>query len=286
MGVDRLIHLSAMNVTPDPIPKVYKGGSKWLKSKYWGEQAVMEEFPNATIIRPADMYGREDHFFWYYSHIWRHQWHWMPLWEKGEKTVKAPVFGGDVAQAIVNAAKDPESAGKIYQGVGPQRYLLSEIVDYMHRVMQKDEKDWGYKRYDMKYDPTFWLRTYLTDKFQISHPIGELHRERVEREYIDDVILDGVPTLEDLGVTPSLIEENVSYIIVFFIYFKLKNGQNIDIRFFSSSNYEFCYKFFVLILFQAPFELKQYSAFLYYTPEPGEFPVPGKPKPLGKFEFV
>lgn len=218
VGVDRLIHLSAMNVTPDPIPKVYKGGSKWLKSKYWGEQAVMEEFPNATIIRPADMYGREDHFFWYYSHIWRHQWHWMPLWEKGEKTVKAPVFGGDVAQAIVNAAKDPESAGKIYQGVGPQRYLLSEIVDYMHRVMQKDEKDWGYKRYDMKYDPTFWLRTYLTDKFQISHPIGELHRERVEREYIDDVILDGVPTLEDLGVTPSLIEENVSDIIVFFFH--------------------------------------------------------------------
>lgn len=244
VGVDRLIHLSAMNVTPDPIPKVYKGGSKWLKSKYWGEQAVMEEFPNATIIRPADMYGREDHFFWYYAHIWRRQGHWLPLWEKGEKTVKAPVFGGDIAQAIVNAAKDPESAGKIYQGVGPHRYLLSEIIDYMYRVMQKDEKDWGYKRYDLKYDPTFLIRTYLTDKLQISHPIGELHRERLEREYIDDVILDGVPTLEDLGVTPSLIEEH------------------------------------------APFELKQYSAFLYYTPEPGEFPVPGRPKPLGKWEFI
>lgn len=57
VGVDRLIHLSAMNVTPDPIPKVYKSGSKWLKSKYWGEQAVFEEFPNANH-HPASRYVR------------------------------------------------------------------------------------------------------------------------------------------------------------------------------------------------------------------------------------
>lgn len=199
-----------MNVTPDPEPKVYAGGSQWLKSKYYGEQAVLEEFPNATIIRPADMYGREDHFLWYYQHIWRRQLRALPLWEKGEKTVKAPVFAGDIATAIVNAAKDPETAGKIYQGVGPHRYLLSEIIDYMYRVMQKDDKYWGYIRYNMKYDPIFFLRTYLTDKFTVSNPVGELNRERVEREYINDVILDGVPTLEDLGVTPTLLEDQVS----------------------------------------------------------------------------
>lgn len=210
MGVERLIHLSAMNVTPNPEPKVYKGGSKWLKSKYYGEQAVLEEFPNATIIRPADMYGREDHFLWYYQHIWRRQLRFLPLWEKGEKTVKAPVFAGDIAQAIVNAAKDPETAGKIYQGVGPHRYLLSELIDYMYRVMNRDETDWGYRRYDMKYDPMFHLRVYLNEKFTFSHPVAELNRERVEKEYINDVILEGVPTLEDLGVTPTVIEDQVS----------------------------------------------------------------------------
>lgn len=210
MGVERLIHLSAMNVTPNPVPKVYKSGSQWLKSKYYGEQAVLEEFPNATIIRPADMYGREDHFLWYYQHIWRRQLHKLPLWEKGEKTVKAPVFGGDIAQAIVNAAKDPETAGKIYQGVGPHRYLLSEIIDYLYRCMNKDEKSWGFKRYNMMYDPTFLIRVYLNDKLNISDPIGELSMERVEREYIDDVILEGVPTLEDLGVTPTLMDDQVS----------------------------------------------------------------------------
>lgn len=32
--------------------------------------------------------------------------------------------------------------------------------------------------------------------------------------------------------------------------------------------------------------MKTYGAFLYYNPEPGEFPEPGRPKPLGKFEYI
>lgn len=215
MGVERLIHLSAMNVTPNPTPTpcwnlAFTEGSHFLKSKYYGEQAVLEEFPNATIIRPADMYGTADHFLWYYQHIFRRQLHFLPLWHNGEKTVKAPVFGGDVAQAIVNAARDPESAGKIYQGVGPHRYLLSEICDYLYRVMRKDG-EWGYKRYDMRYDPSFWLRVYLNDKLSLSHPVGGLHIERVKQEYVNDVILEGVPTLEDLGVTLTAMEEQVRF---------------------------------------------------------------------------
>lgn len=199
-----------MNVTPNPEKITYFGPSKWLKSKYYGEQAVFEEFPNATVIRPADMYGREDHFLWYYQHVWRRQYRALPLWEKGDKTVKAPVFGGDIAQAIVNAAKDPETAGKIYQGVGPHRYLLSDIIDYLYRVMNKDLNSWGYFRYNMKYDPLFYLKTKLTTKLSLSNPVGEVNTERVEKEFISDVILDGVPTLEDLGVNLTLMEDQVS----------------------------------------------------------------------------
>lgn len=203
-----------MNVSPNPTPIVYKGGSQFLKSKYYGELAVMEEFPNATIIRPSEMYGQQDHFCYYYAHILRRQIRYMPLWYKGERTIKAPVFGGDVAQAIVNAALDPESAGKIYQGVGPRRYLLSEIVDYMFRVMRRDE-EWGYIRYDMRYDPTFFLKVWLNDKITLSHYIADLHKERIEREHISDVIDDNLPTLEDLGVNLTYFEDQVttSYVL-------------------------------------------------------------------------
>jgi NADH dehydrogenase (ubiquinone) 1 alpha subcomplex subunit 9 len=42
----------------------------------------------------------------------------VPLWRKGEQTVKQPVFVSDVAAAIVSAVRDPDAAGKTYQAVG------------------------------------------------------------------------------------------------------------------------------------------------------------------------
>lgn len=110
--------MSALNASPDPEPHILKTGSNFLRSKYHGELAVREEFPAATIIRPADIYGQEDRFLRYYAHVWRRQLRAMPLWNKGEKTVKQPVYVSDVAQGILNAAKDPDTAGKIYQAVG------------------------------------------------------------------------------------------------------------------------------------------------------------------------
>lgn len=118
MGVERLIHVSSLNASPNPEPLILKEGSKFLKSKYYGELAVREEFPEATIFRPSDIYGQEDRFLRYYAHVWRRQLRGMPLWHKGEKTIKQPVFCSDLAQGIVNAAKDPDSAGKVYQAIG------------------------------------------------------------------------------------------------------------------------------------------------------------------------
>lgn len=208
-GVERLIHLSALNATPEPEPLVIKGGSKYLASKYHGELAVLDEFPDATIIRPADIYGQEDRFVRMYAHTWRHQLRALPLWYKGERTIKQPVYVADVAQAIVNAARDPDTAGKIYQAVGPRRYVLSELVDWFHREMRKDEK-WGYSRYDLRYDPFFMAKVRFNEFIQTSWPVADLHRERLEREHVTDVVADGVPTLEDLGVNLTFMEDQVS----------------------------------------------------------------------------
>jgi NADH dehydrogenase (ubiquinone) 1 alpha subcomplex subunit 9 len=115
--VEKFVHVSALNASPNPQPLVYNG-SKFLKSKYEGENAVREEFPDAIIFRPSDVYGQEDRFLRYYAHVWRRQFRGMPLWHKGEKTVKQPVFCSDVAQGIVNAIMDPEAVGQVYQAVG------------------------------------------------------------------------------------------------------------------------------------------------------------------------
>lgn len=42
----------------------------------------------------------------------------MPLWKKGECTIKQPVHVSDFAAGIVSAIKDPDTAGKIFQAVG------------------------------------------------------------------------------------------------------------------------------------------------------------------------
>lgn len=210
-GVDKFIHLSALNASPNPEPLVYEKGSEFLRSKYYGELAVREEFPDAIIFRPSDIFGQEDRFLRYYAHVWRRQMRLMPLWHKGEKTIKQPVYCSDVAQGILNAIKDPDAVGKVIQAVGPRRYQLSELVDWFHRVMRKSEKGWGYKRYDLRWDPTFKLKVAFTEAICPSFPLGDLHHERVEREYATDVIERGVPSLEDLGVQLTLMEDQVPW---------------------------------------------------------------------------
>lgn len=210
-GVDKLIHLSALNASPNPDPLVYEKGSDFLRSKYYGELAVREEFPDAIIFRPSDIFGQEDRFLRYYAHVWRRMFRFMPLWHNGEKTIKQPVFCSDVAQGILNAIKDPDAAGKVFQAVGPRRYQLNELVDWFHRVMRKDEKWWGYRKYDLRWDPTFKAKIAFTEAICPSFPMGDMHHERVEREYVTDVVAKGVPTLEDLGVQLTLMEDQVPW---------------------------------------------------------------------------
>jgi NADH dehydrogenase (ubiquinone) 1 alpha subcomplex subunit 9 len=207
-GVKRLIHFSAMNATPNPKGIILPEGSKFLATKYEGELAVKEEFPTATIFRPADIYGQGDRFLRYYAHGWRRAIHTISLWNKGEKTIKAPIYNGDVAGAVVNALKDPESQGKTYELYGPKHYQLSELVDYIFRVLRRDTD--LYKRRDLRWDLPFRARVTFTEKICPGWPIGYLGWDKMERDHTSD-IPTGCPTLEDLGVIPTELESRIQW---------------------------------------------------------------------------
>ena len=117
-GVQRLIHVSALNCHPNPKPVVTRKGSAFYRSKYYGELAVREEFPTATIFRPSDMYGVRDRFFNYYSSWWRRAYRRMLLWNKGKGIYKMPVSANDVASGIVNAIFDENAIGQTYDAIG------------------------------------------------------------------------------------------------------------------------------------------------------------------------
>jgi len=201
MEVPRLIHFSALNATPEPQQIYQEGGSQYLKSKYFGELAVREEYPDATVIRPADIFGAEDRFTRYYVNTWRRAHGTLPLWKKGTETIKQPVFCSDVAEAVVNAIKDPDAVGKVFDAVGPHRYYLSDLIDFFYRIIRYPR----FKRINIT--PVFRAKAYY-----LSHAPNEpiCTPDKLEREHITDRIPDGL-TLEDLGVKLTPIEQRAIF---------------------------------------------------------------------------
>jgi len=49
-----------------------KNGSEFLRTKWEGELAVREEFPEATIVRPSNIWSFQDRFLSVFSGMMRH----------------------------------------------------------------------------------------------------------------------------------------------------------------------------------------------------------------------
>ncbi|XP_043269614.1 NADH dehydrogenase [ubiquinone] 1 alpha subcomplex subunit 9, mitochondrial [Venturia canescens] len=211
-NVPRFVHLSCLNANPKPKPIMLKNGSGYLKSKWEGECAVREEFPEATIIRPADIYGQEDRsFINVYCDAWRRHFRGIPLWNKGETTEKQPIWAGDVAAGIAAVVKDPKTAGQIYQFVGPKRYQLSELIDWIARMQRRESVEWGHRRLELKHTPLFHFKIFVTQACRTKAPFASLHWECLESAHTSDVVVKGIPTLEDLGIQPTAMESRMPW---------------------------------------------------------------------------
>ncbi|XP_020664910.2 NADH dehydrogenase [ubiquinone] 1 alpha subcomplex subunit 9, mitochondrial isoform X1 [Pogona vitticeps] len=188
-GIEKLIHISHLNAD-------INSPSKYLRNKAIGENVVREEFPDVIIMKPSEMFGREDRFLNYYAHM---RWFGgVPLIAYGKKTVKQPLYVADASKAIINAIRDPDSKGKTYALTGPYRYLLYDMVQYIYGLTHRSFFPYPLPR------P---LYLFLARFFENALRDPWTSRDKVIRFHTTDKRFPDLPGLEDLGIVPTPIEQ-------------------------------------------------------------------------------
>ena len=127
-GVTRLVHFSAMGASAD-------APSAHLRTKAAGEAAVKAAFPNATIMRPAPIFGTEDRLL----RSWAACSKLLPAVPliDGGATRMAPVEVRDVAAAVTAVVENDELAGRTYTLAGPKEYTVKELVEMVFKTIRE-----------------------------------------------------------------------------------------------------------------------------------------------------
>ena len=123
-GVGALVHISALGAD-------LNSPSAYGRSKAEGEAAVRAAFPNATILRPSTLFGREDAFVNRFAGMIAN-WPVVPV--LGGATRFQPAWVTDVASAVTRAIADPKAhGGATYELGGPDILSMAELNRWIAR---------------------------------------------------------------------------------------------------------------------------------------------------------
>lgn len=121
-GVQTLVHVSAIGADAN-------SDSAYGRSKGEGEAAVRAAFPEATILRPSVVFGREDAFLNRFASMIAST-RFVPVLRA--QTRFQPVFVSDVADAVAVAITDPElAAGKTIELGGPDVMTMGALMRWI-----------------------------------------------------------------------------------------------------------------------------------------------------------
>lgn len=180
-GVKRLIQISAIGASPDS-PALY------ARTKAQGEQAALQGHGGTTILRPSIIFGTEDQFFNLFAGMGRIA-PVLPL-IGGGKTKFQPVWVGDVAEAVIRALDQPETAQKIYELGGPEIMTFRQVLEFIR-------KETG-QCFGLLSLPFAIARLEAT--FLQMLPVPPLTVDQVRMLERDNIVAPDALTLADLGI--------------------------------------------------------------------------------------
>ncbi len=125
----RLVHVSAIGADENSL-------SAYARSKAAGEKAVLAAVPSATILRPSVVFGPEDQFTNRFAALARIS-PVLPL-IGGGLTKMQPVYVGDVATAVAEAADGNAKAGATYELGGPEVLTMREIMGIILGITERN----------------------------------------------------------------------------------------------------------------------------------------------------
>lgn len=185
-GASKLIHFSAAGVDPN-------SDSIDLQTKFYGEQMVRDEFPEAIIIRPTIVLSKRDHYLWYYTTMMEFFHSFIPVFDDC-LAKKQPVLVEDVVEAIMNALKLDSANGRTFELGGPFQYTQKELLEIMMNAMARDFRIFKFNK-----DLAFNVGRLLPSRY--------LNREDIIKSNIDQIVRqeNGEGNIHDLFVQPASI---------------------------------------------------------------------------------
>jgi NADH dehydrogenase len=188
----RMVHVSAIGADENAL-------STYARSKAAGEKAVLAAVPSATILRPSIVFGPEDQFTNRFAALARIS-PLLPL-IGGGVTKMQPVYVGDVANAVAQAADGLTKAGATYELGGPEVLTMREIMEVILAITERDR---------MLVSLPFGLAKLQALFLQFAPGALKLTPDQVELLKSDNVVSDAAKaaslTLEGLGITPDSME--------------------------------------------------------------------------------
>jgi len=213
LDVPRLIHVSHLNADPN-------SESEFYRTKYEGEKAVREVFPEATIVRPPQMFGPED---WLLNAIASYP---TLFHLNSGRTKLRPAFVLDVAEALNVMLEAPRtSIGSTFVLPGPRTYTFQSLIDLVSSMTLKSHaapvlpKPIALAIATVLNRALWWptispdevKRKYIDDAF--SHAVTENSSAPAGwssgKQHIDATVGvngEATKTWQDLGIEPEVIE--------------------------------------------------------------------------------